>query len=280
MEEEYMAKKTTNLSDRMKRYEFVSRDYLTLKTPVIIRCDGRAFHSFARGLKKPFDAILMKSMQDTALALSEAVQGCILAYTQSDEISLVLIDYQTKDTAAWFDYNVQKCASIAASMATKYFNKFFTKYANEWIENYHDAWNTSKEDDKYYGTLLKLIDIGAEFDARVFNLPKEEVANYIYWRQDDASRNSIQMVGHAYFSNSQMHKKSNSEIQDMLMLQHNINWNNFPIPQKRGTCCVRRDKEIIGKDGAPIIRKKWVIDKEIPIFTGENRAYIEDLINI
>lgn len=271
--------KTTNLSDRMKRYEGVSKNYLTLKTPAVIRIDGKNFHSYTRGLKKPFDDILMTCMQKTMMSLCEDIQGCVLGYTQSDEISLILVDYQTKETAAWFDYGVQKCASIAASKATKYFNRYFYEAVAKYYENYMDAWNVSKEDEKYVQSLMKARDAGAEFDARIFNIPKDEVCNYLFWRQDDATRNSIQMVGHAHFSDKEMHRKSNEQIQEMLWSRCDINWNNLPIPQKRGTCCIKVDTEM-ERNGEKFTRKKWTLDKEIPIFTGEGRNYVEKLIFI
>ena len=117
------------------------------------------------------------------------------------------------------------------------------------------------------------------FDARVFNIPKEEVANLIYWRQLDASRNSVQMVGQANFSHKQLQGKSCSMIQDMLMTEKGTNWNDFPTYQKRGSCCVRRpyihqptpQSEIV-------VRFRWEIDTDIPIFKGEHRKYIDDLI--
>ena len=266
--------KTTKLSDRMKRYEAVTNNELTLKVPAVLRLDGCHFHTFTRGLKKPFDDILMSCMQKTMQSLCEDIQGCIMGYTQSDEISLILIDYQTKDTAAWFDYRVQKCATVAASKATKYFNRYFSEAVEKYYENYMDAWNTSKEDEKYVQTLMKARDMGAEFDARIFNIPKDEVCNYLFWRQDDASRNSIQMVGHAYFSDKEMQKKSNEQIQEMLWSRHNINWNNLPIPQKRGTCCIKIETEM-ERNGEKFMRKKWTLDKEIPIFTGDGREYVE-----
>jgi tRNA(His) 5'-end guanylyltransferase len=128
--------------------------------------------------------------------------------------------------------------------------------------------------EKYVQTLMKARDLGAEFDARIFNIPKDEVCNYLFWRQDDASRNSIQMVGHAYFSDKEMQKKSNEQIQEMLWSRHNINWNNLPIPQKRGTCCIKVETEM-ERNGEKFMRKKWTLDKEIPIFTGEGREYVE-----
>lgn len=270
------------LGDRMKKYEYVSRTYLTPRTPVIIRIDGKAFHTFTRGFQKPFDGVLVKTMQETMKFLCENIQGCVLGYTQSDEITLVLVDYKKINSCAWFDYNIQKCASVAASMATMAFNKFFSKNVNDWISKntptFHEAWR-NLEDEKLYHTYLNAFGKGAMFDARVFNIPKEEVTNCILWRQNDATRNSIEMVGHANFSQNQLHKKSCNEIQDMLMLQKGINWNDFPTTLKRGSCCKRI--VVSEPDEAEFkTRSRWVIDNEIPIFKGDNRAYIDELIFI
>ena len=126
----------------------------------------------------------------------------------------------------------------------------------------------------------------AMFDARVFNIPKEEVTNCIYWRQLDAARNSIQMVGQAYFSHKELNRQNCSNIQDMLVEREGINWNNFPIYQKRGTCVVR-NKICEYLEGTEMIVElrddtksdnEWIIDKEIPIFKNEAREYIERLI--
>lgn len=264
------------LGTRMKKYEYVTRTHLVNRCPVIVRIDGKAFHTFTRGFNKPFDRILVKTMQETMKYLCENIQGCVLGYTQSDEITLVLIDYKKIDTCAWFDYNIQKCASISASLATLSFNKFFKKN----IEEYDFAWRHSltpqsveiqQEHQKYMETLRKALDKGAMFDSRVFNIPKEEVTNCVLWRQNDATRNSIEMVGHTNFSQNQLHKKSCNEIQDMLMFQKGINWNNFPTHLKRGSCCIRKVDETTG-------RSKWVIDTEIPIFKGDGRKYINDLV--
>ena len=265
-----------DLGTRMKEfYENVPKTRLMRRTPVAIRIDGKAFHTFTRGFKKPFDMILVKSMQETTKYLCENIQGCVLGYTQSDEITLILVDYKKLNSSAWFDYEVQKMCSIAASMATMAFNRFFTKNVSE----YKMEWAGSLvpqdivlqlEMQNYYDTLLSAVQKGAMFDARCFNIPKEEVTNLIYWRQLDATRNSIQMVGQANFSHAELQEKTCNMIQDMLHEQRGINWNDFPIYLKRGTCVVRKPND----KGC----SEWVIDKEIPIFKGEGRAYIEDLI--
>lgn len=278
-----MSKKRSEFDKRMKKYEYVSRTYLTTRTPVIIRIDGKCFHSFTRGFKKPFDEILSGAMQETMKYLCENIQGCVLGYTQSDEITLILVDYKEINTCAWFDYNIQKCASIAASMATMAFNRLFKQINDDWWFSLTNKWvesgmtkNTfiSESDIELYSKhSLAIGQKGAMFDARVFNIPKEEVCNNILWRQQDATRNSIQMVGHANFSDKQMHGKNTSQIQDMLMLEKGINWNDFPTKYKRGSCCVRKVNEQTG-------RSEWVIDNEIPIFKAEGRKYIDDLIYI
>lgn len=225
-------------------------------------------------------------MQDTMKYLCENIQGCILGYTESDEITLILIDYQTLDTSAWFDYEVQKMCSVSASMATLAFNKFFSMHIakNYDVEALH-MFGPQNEEDEYLITLLKAATRGAMFDSRVFNIPKEEVTNLIYWRQLDAARNSVQMVGQANFSHKELQGKSCNDIQDMLMTEKGINWNDFPTCQKRGSCCVRKEVIVDMKNKVSdevllqvTTRPKWVVDTEIPIFKGEDRKYIDDLI--
>lgn len=254
------------ISKRMKQnYENISKTRLTRRCPVIIRLDGKAFHTYTRGFKKPFDEILITSMQETMRYLCANIQGCALGYVQSDEISLLLVDYQKLNSGAWFDYEVQKLCSISASMATMIFNMVFKKNANDYIESTIGSCNIPNTEREYISTLLKAVEKGAMFDSRCFNIPKEEVTNYFYWRQLDASRNSVQMVGQANFSHKQLHQKSCNDIQDMLHEQKGINWNDFPTTQKRGSCCIK------GEHG-------WDIDNEIPIFKSEGRDYIEKLV--
>ena len=261
----------TTLGDRMKNnYENISRYYLTRRMPVIIRIDGKSFHTFTRGFKKPFDDVFVKTMQDTMKYLCENIQGCVLGYTQSDEISLVLVDYAELTTDAWFGNNLQKMCSVSASMATMAFNKFF--YIN------------MPADEENSGTYYKALEKGAMFDSRVFTIPKEEVCNALIWRQQDATRNSIQSVGQANFSQKELHGKSCNNIQDMLMIQKGINWNDYATTLKRGSCCIKVDDGLTEYDEAGNIcgytqRSKWIIDNEIPIFS-QNRNYIEKLINV
>lgn len=270
-----MSNNKDSLGDRMKQYEYVTRNYLTRKLPVIIRLDGKAFHSFTRGLRKPFDDIFVKSMQDTMKYLCENVQGCVLGYCQSDEITLVLVDYQNREADAWFDNNIQKMVSVSASMATLAFNKAFLHNTWHYIEDNMDRMDR----DLAYEDILTNKFSTAMFDSRVFTLPKEEVVNCLIWRQQDATRNSIQSVGQANFSHTQLHGKNCSDIQDMLMLEKGINWNDYPTHLKRGTCCIKKPFVINEGTEQEAIRNKWVIDTEIPIFT-QNKEYINKLIFI
>ena len=272
-----------DLGVRMKTfYEQIPKTKLMRRCPVAIRIDGKAFHTFTRGFQKPFDEVLIKSMQETMKYLCEDIQGCVLGYTQSDEITLILVDYKKLTSSAWFDYEVQKICSIAASMATMAFNKFFRDNVDDYLyENYDDQYLAD-----YIETLQNAVDKGAMFDARCFNIPKEEVTNLVYWRQLDASRNSIQMVGQANFSHKELQNKSCNDIQDMLMTQKDINWNDLPTYQKRGSCCVR-NKIVIETDSVMATvqlrdtsksENEWIIDTDIPIFKGEGREYIDRLV--
>lgn len=269
----------TTIGDRMKNnYENITRYYLTRRMPVIIRIDGKAFHTFTKGFKKPFDDVLVKTMQDTMKYLCENIQGCVLGYTQSDEISLVLTDYAELTTDAWFGNNLQKMCSVSASMATIAFNKAFTRNISKQSKRFYTEYLEEK-DASYIETLEIAMNKGAMFDSRVFTIPKEEVCNYLIWRQQDATRNSILSVGIANFSQKELHCKSCNDIQDMLMLQKSINWNDYATTLKRGSCCIKKviqDPDVDIKDGAyPVTR--WVIDDEIPIFT-QDRNYVEKLI--
>ena len=268
----------TALGNRMKNfYEAVPKTFLIRKTPVIIRLDGKAFHSFTRGFKRPFDEILIKTMQETTKYLCENIQGCVIGYTQSDEITLVLVDYFKIDTDAWFGYNVQKITSVSASMATLAFNNSFRKYVSELISA--DLSNSSKEDIKYYNALNRAIIKGAFFDSRCFNIPKEEVNNCLLWRQQDATRNSIQALAQSLYSNKQIEGINTKKLQDKMFTEKGVNWNDLPTTQKRGSCCIKKPTEIITTNNEKVMRNKWIIDNEIPIFS-QDTEYINNLITL
>ena len=283
---------TSNLANRMKDYEKRNGYYLQRRLPVVIRLDMRSGHSFTKGFKRPFDEVFIESMQNTAKYLCENIQNVKMSYQQSDEISLVLVDYDKLNTDSWFDYRIDKLCSITASMTTMVFNRIFGELVREYRFNNGENFDLSTKEGEESCRLLQLyqnaVNKGAMFDARVFNITREEVTNCIYWRQLDASRNSIQMVGQANFSHKELQNKSCSDIQDMLMTQKGINWNGLPAYQKRGSCVVR-NKIVLESDGVTekcMLRdlkqgeNNWIIDLDIPIFKREGRQYIEQLINV
>ena len=236
------------IDERMKTYENVSKNELIRRIPVIMRLDGKAFHSYTKGMQKPFDEKLNQIMSETTQFLCAEIQGAKFAYHQSDEISILILDYDQKewkkDITPWFGYKIQKMASISASLATAKFNR--------------EAHKQGIKPDKL-----------AFFDSRIFNLPETEVNNYFYWRQLDATRNAIQGLGQKHFSHKELQKKNCNLIQDMLFTQKGINFNDLPIIQKRGTGIVKNNFEMNNA-----IRSKWVADTEIPIFSQDTN-YIE-----
>ena len=251
--------KIKTLSDRMKDYEVVSDYRLTKKTPVIVRIDGKAFHTYTKGLDKPFDNILSEAMNYVCRKLIETIQGCKFAYTQSDEISLLLTDWDKSTTDCYFNYRVQKMVSVLASSVTMYFNQYIVSKVLCWQKSESEL---SKElFDKWVAKAGCAI-----FDTRAYNLPKEEVCNYFIWRQEDASRNSIQSLGRSKFSFKQMLNKKNNEVQDMLFNEYDINWNFIDTKWKRGFA-VYRDEDSIKSDF------------EIPLFK-QNRAFIDKYLII
>ena len=255
------------LGKRMKEYyEQVPKTRLVRRMPVAIRIDGKAFHTFTRGFEKPFDRTLILAMQNTMKKLCENIQGCIFGYTQSDEITLILKDYNKLNTSAWFDYEVQKMCSIAASMATLYFNQEFRTLLNTTMD-----WKVglSKTDIAHMCARYK----GAMFDARCFNIPKEEVANLIYWRQTDAYRNSRQMAGQAYFSAKELNGKSCTKIVEMLKGERGIDFDNdYSSYEKYGTVCYKEENE-------ETRRPYWVPIAWDRLMNDTDRAFIQDIVN-
>lgn len=220
-----------SLSTRMKKYEYITRRYLTSRVPVIVRVDGKAFHSLTRKhFTSGYDSDFNSLMQAVSMGLVQSIQGCNLAYSQSDEISLLLTDYKTINTHGHFGYNLDKIISTIPSLASS----LFTVNSN----------------------------LIVQFDARAFSIPKDEVCNYFIWRQQDATRNAIQMTAQQNYSHKQLHGLSCNELQDKLFKEKNINFDALPTVQKRGFCIKNQD-----------------IDTEIPIFT-KNREYIENEVYI
>ena len=273
---------TSELARRIKKYEAVPKNVLMRRTPVIMRLDGRAFHTFSRNFVKPFDEVLMKAMQDTMKYLCENIQGCVHGYTQSDEITLVLTDYKKFTSEPWFDYEVQKMCSIAAGMATLEFNRKMQMYSR----TYADTTSDEKEE-KQAEIYAKAASNGAMFDCRVFNLPKEEVANNLYWRQLDAMRNSIQMLGQANFRHKELQHKNCRQIKEMLLTQKGLSWDDLPSQIQRGSCCIKGtydfeefyDLETLSVEPGTV-RMHWVIDKDIPVFKDEGREYVNSRVYI
>lgn len=244
----------SSLGTRMKQYESVSKTSLMRRTPVIMRLDGKAFHSYTKQPKitesGAFSTLLYNVFSYATESLLTQLQGPRLAYMQSDEVSILFTDWRGLNTEAWFKYGVQKMTSVASSVMTYYFNK----------EASHAG--------------LDAESIPAFFDARVFNVPFEEVTNYFVWRQQDATRNSIQMLGQSYFSHKELHGKNVSNIQDMLMndvrdmhgVPIQVNWNDIPTMFKRGQCITSEFEDE---------RLTFTADQEVPVFT-QDRHFIEN----
>lgn len=247
------------LGDRMKAYEAVSQTYLTRRVPVILRLDMKAGHNFTKGFERPYDKVFACAMRDTMLELCKNIQGCVFGYTQSDEISLVLCDYQKLTTDAWFGYRVEKMVSVAAAMASVYFKEAFRlalileNSENEDFTSFYKAHRNS------FQTKLAI------FDCRAFNVPKEDVHNCILWRQMDATRNSIQGLAQTLFPHKELQGISCKALQDKMFTEKGVNWNDCPTCQKRGVSAIRGEY-------------CWGIDFDMPILT-EDHDYINCRIN-
>lgn len=238
-----------SLGDRMKRYENVSKSSLIPFTPVVIRVDGKAFHTWTKGLDRPWCDSLHATMTATAEALCKTIQNAVCAYYQSDEISILVYDRIKPTTGRWFDNKLQKMVSVSASVATAAFNEARMQF----------------DDLKDKPMAL--------FDSRAFNVPEHEINNYMIWRQQDATRNSVSMLAQSEFSHKQLHGLSSGQMQYKMLTERDINWNDVPTIWKRGACI-----KLAPRDDRPF-RLSYVYDPEIPIFT-EDREYITQMIEL
>ena len=196
------------IGDRMKfNYEEAYKIRMPIRLPVIVRIDGKTFHSFTRKMERPFDEGFIESMAELTKYLCEQTHTAQIGYVQSDEISILLHNYKKLDTSPYFANEVQKIASISAGLASSWFS---LKYGRE-----------------------------AVFDARCFVLPEAEVVNYFIWRQQDASRNSIAMVAQSKFSPKELHKKNTNEMQEMMFQKDGTNWNDLGTYKKRGISVIK-----------------------------------------
>jgi len=254
-----MSDKTT-LGDRFKKYEEAYKILLPQRMPIIIRVDGKAFHAYTKPLTKQtgkaFDTSLEEVMNITAIKLCEEIQGAQIAYVQSDEISILVHGYKKFTSQGWFDNKLQKIVSVSAAIASSTFTV-----------NSEKIWNFTDEG-VYFPNIRP-----AYFDSRAFVLPEGDVCNYFLWRQQDAVRNSVQMLARSLYSHKECYKKNNSELQEMTFSKGR-NWNNEPTSFKRGRCIIRLSvSQGVGGVETSIQRKKWKVDNEIPTFS-QDQDYI------
>jgi tRNA(His) 5'-end guanylyltransferase len=267
------------IGDRIKEYyEDRTKSFLMRRMITIIRLDGKGFSKWTKGLNKPFDEGFTDDMIETAKFLCANIQGAKFAYAQSDEISVVLTDFDNMESQAWFDYNVQKMTSIAASLATAEFNRL--RLARILYEDPTKVW----------GEIISSYKL-AMFDARVFQVPNvDEMVNTMIWRQQDASRNSVSMAASEYFSHKSLEGVSSNDKQERLFQEKGINWNDYQVKFKRGTVVRKVETTFVIKDDEPIdgkthvidssriyTRNVWEADVDTPIFT-QKKEYLCNLL--
>lgn len=249
------------LEDRMKfYYEQNTCTKLPENIPVILRLDGRAFHTLTRGLEKPFDEKFIKLMNGIAIDLCDnEIQNAKMAYLQSDEISILI--YKGVFSDSWFGNDVQKMVSISASRASSFAIRF------------------DRASDQLFSAK------GIVFDSRVFVIPEKEVCNYFIWRQRDWGRNSLQMLARKYYSQKQLNKKTSSDMHEMIFKKSD-NWNNLETFLKRGRCVIPSKetvfvtkKETKGNFEGTVDRKVWKVDNDIPVFS-KDRKYVEKFLEV
>ena len=261
-----MARRRVALGDRQKAYESCYDFTLPRRLPMLLRIDGKSFHSMVKKWKcvKPFDTRLQKAMSYTAQVLCKEISGARLGYVQSDEITIAVYDDMDNYTQPWFDKRLNKILSVSAAIATRAFNNFpFAEGRKPMKET--NFGHMFDPDESY----LDIIKHPAIFDARAWVMPESDVTNNFIWRQQDASRNSVQMLARSLYSHKEVTDHKNSELQEMCF-QQGSNWNDLPTWQKRGWCIVKKQVQITTDKGVAM-RGKWMEDLEIPIFTQDQQ---------
>lgn len=218
-----------SLGTRMKGYEMESRLVFNERVPVIIRLDGKSFHTYTKGMKRPFDDKLANAMKETTKFLCENITDCRFGYTQSDEITLVLTNDRSEDYSAWYGNQLQKIVSVAASYCTFKFNSL----------------------------MFDSVGVPALFDARAFELPTvTEACNAVYWRQLDAMRNSVQMLAQSLYSHKDTQFINNEDMKVKMVEEKGIDWSELEVWKQRGTACIK------GENG-------WELDGSTPVFKDD-----------
>lgn len=257
------------LAKTMKSYENVPRMALMEGVPVIIRVDGRAFKNFTKGLAAPFDEVFRTAMRNTMIALCANVGNCVLGYTFSDEISLVLIQ-KTPSTDSWFKNEVEKMVSNSASLATLFFNREFVAAASKAIEK--DTALKKRYEPKFWR---------ATFDSRVFNLPEKEITNYLLWRQMDCMRNSIASAVRALpgITHATTHGQDLTAMK-MMLSGGGTPWESFSSYNRYGVFAVKRPMtftRVVNNDTVEFTRDKWTFLEETPNLK-ENRNAVSEFV--
>ena len=263
--------KSKSLSDRMKEYESCYGFKVPNRSLMAVRLDGVGFSKYTKQFEKPFDDLLSNVMDATCIELCKTFNP-IMGYTQSDEISLIFTTTENVESELIYDGKVQKISSILAGKATAVFNKKMLQLLS-----------TFKYDDAQVLDKVKkgeFIELDAFFDARVFVLPEmTEVFNYLTWRQQDCTRNSVSMAASAYFSHQSLEGVKSADKQERLFKEKDINWNDYKTKYKRGLVVSRKEVEFENDKNETITRTKWLPDYDIPIFSKDN-DYLQNLFPI
>lgn len=272
------------LKDKCEYFRSLTDYKLTPNSYVIAMLDGRSFSKLIKNnFEKPFDKDFVEMMNNTAKFLCENVQGCKFAYTQSDEISLLITDFDTPDTDAAFGYRICKLQSILASLATSEFNRHLIKYQLE---------QTNTGDDYRFENVIDKINKVklAQFDCKVWTVPDYNTAFcHFLWRQNDCIRNSKQQTAQTYLSHKELMGKQTDEQIEMLKAEKGIDWNTFEPGLKYGRLIYKErrlfkhlvmDTETAGLDGVSMtglteqeyIRSVWSVFPATPFGVDENNV--------
>ena len=243
--------------EKLKAYEQRTDTKLSVDMPIILRIGGKSFKTLTKNCDKPFDDVVARAMYKTMLELCKNIPYCVLGYTYSDEITLLIVNKGLDGATPWYENRAQKLCSVTASMATAQFCKFFVEYT------------------KLYNRELS-IDLGlVAFDCRCFNILENDVIEYFIWRQKACVRHAVMGIAHTMYSNKELYKKSDGTVRKMIKEKTGKAFAGVEPGYCYGFCAVRRLVRLPSLN----VRNMWTIDKDVPKFWREP-MYIQDCLYV
>ena len=248
-------------------YEKSNFEFLSRGEAAAIIVSGENYKKFTKNFRQPFDEIFVSAMQKTLINLCKRIPTCIVGYTSQFDLAVFFDSPDGYEKASWYNYDTAKIATLASSIATFKFNKYFEKSAKSYVMSGSNFDETRKF--TAMQAYVSAIDTGAFFTAKCFNIKRDKISEYLNLFQRQTSDNAVYEIGLMYFDETELVGKTTAEIQLMVYDKAKTRLESFPSGFTKGSFCVRSDAS-----EASAARAAWTIKDDFPNELLENRPYI------